>query len=485
MNMILDEMISSTNMSFGLYPGLTANAIDAIEKSANEDLKNTYLPNLTSGKWTGTMNLTEPQCGTDLGLSKTMATPLDDGSYSITGTKIFITCGEHDLSDNIIHLVLARTPNAPPGIKGISLFLVPKFLPNESGDFVNRNKVECGSIEKKMGIHASPTCVMHYNEAKGWLVGDINKGMRAMFIMMNGARLFVGIQGLGLSETAYQSALYYSKERLQGKLSSSNQVADPIIVHPEIRKNLLYIKSINEAVRGLTLLAGNHFDNIENSSDDKEKKLSENFIALMTPIIKSYASDKSVENTNRAMQIYGGHGFITDHGMEQLVRDARITTIYEGTNGIQALDLIGRKLQTDNGALFNEFFTMIDNYQVNISNNQDMKKYIDLFMPSYDSYKSIFEYIKSLSDENEINSHAVEFLNLSSLISLGYIWLQYIEISLAKLEKQDESFYKSKIETGNFFLTKLLGETQLLCQNIRSGGKYYNDYNDKYFETAI
>ena len=352
MNMILDEMISSTNMSFGLYPGLTANAIDAIEKSANEDLKNTYLPNLTSGKWTGTMNLTEPQCGTDLGLSKTMATPLDDGSYSITGTKIFITCGEHDLSDNIIHLVLARTPNAPPGIKGISLFLVPKFLPNESGDFVDRNKVECGSIEKKMGIHASPTCVMHYNEAKGWLVGDLNKGMRAMFIMMNGARLFVGIQGLGLSETAYQSALYYSKERLQGKLSSSNQVADPIIVHPEIRKNLLYIKSINEAVRGLTLLAGNHFDNIENSSDDKEKKLSENFIALMTPIIKSYASDKSVENTNRAMQIYGGHGFITDHGMEQLVRDARITTIYEGTNGIQALDLIGRKLQTDNGALF-------------------------------------------------------------------------------------------------------------------------------------
>ena len=448
MNMILDEMISSTNMSFGLYPGLTANAIDAIEKSANEDLKNTYLPNLTSGKWTGTMNLTEPQCGTDLGLSKTMATPLDDGSYSITGTKIFITCGEHDLSDNIIHLVLARTPNAPPGIKGISLFLVPKFLPNDSGDFVERNKVECGSIEKKMGIHASPTCVMHYNEAKGWLVGDINKGMRAMFIMMNGARLFVGIQGLGLSETAYQSALYYSKERLQGKLSSSNQVADPIIVHPEIRKNLLYIKSINEAVRGLTLLAGNHFDNIENSSDDKEKKLSENFIALMTPIIKSYASDKSVENTNRAMQIYGGHGFITDHGMEQLVRDARITTIYEGTNGIQALDLIGRKLQTDNGALFNEFFTMIDNYHVKISNNQDMKKYIDLFMPSYDSYKSIFEYIKSLNDENEINSHAVEFLNLSSLIALGYIWLHYIEISLAKLEKHDESFYKSKIETG-------------------------------------
>ena len=370
MNMLLDEMISSTNMSFGLYPGLTANAIDAIEKSGSDYLKN-YLPNLASGKWTGTMNLTEPQCGTDLGLSKTMATPNQDGSFNLTGTKIFITCGEHDLSENIIHLVLARTPDAPPGIKGISLFLVPKFLPNENNEFTIRNGVECGSIEKKMGIHASPTCVMHYNEAKGWFVGDINKGMKAMFIMMNGARLFVGIQGLGLSETAFQSSLYYSKERLQGKLSTSNNVADPILVHPEIRKNLLYIKSINEAVRGLTLLTGNCFDLIENSNDDNEVKIAENFIALMTPIIKSYASDKSVENTNRAMQIYGGHGFITDHGMEQLVRDARITTIYEGTNGIQALDLIGRKLNIENGILFKEFIDLIDKYINKI--NKDKK----------------------------------------------------------------------------------------------------------------
>ena len=485
MNMLLDEMISSTNMAFGLYPGLTANAIDAIEKSASEDLKKTYLPNLTSGKWTGTMNLTEPQCGTDLGLSKTMATPNEDGSYNLTGTKIFITCGEHDLSENIIHLVLARTPNAPPGIKGISLFLVPKFLPNENGDYNLRNKLECGSIEKKMGIHASPTCVMHYNEAKGWLVGDLNKGMRAMFIMMNGARLFVGIQGLGLSETAYQSALYYSKERLQGKLASSNQVADPILVHPEIRKNLLYIKSINEAVRGLTLLAGNHFDAVEKSSDDTEKKISENFVALMTPIIKSYASDKAVENTNRAMQIYGGHGFITDHGMEQLVRDARITTIYEGTNGIQALDLIGRKLNTDDGNLFKEFFDLVDNYINKIKTKKEILPYLNLYLPSYDRYKEIFNIIKSLSDEKEINSHAVEFLNFSSLIALGYVWLNYIEISLNKLNDVQDEFYNSKIETGNFFLTKLLTETKMLSENIQSGGKYYNDYKDNYFDTAI
>ncbi len=485
MNMLLDEMISSTNMSFGLYPGLTANAIDAIEKSGSDELKNTYLPNLTSGKWTGTMNLTEPQWGTDLGLSKTMATPNTDGSYNLTGTKIFITCGEHDLSENIIHLVLARTPDAPTGIKGISLFLVPKFLPNKDNVFNIRNGVECGSIEKKMGIHASPTCVMHYNEAKGWLVGEINKGMKAMFIMMNGARLFVGIQGLGLSETAFQSSLYYSKERVQGKLSTSNKDADPILVHPEIRKNLLYIKSINEAVRGLTLLTGNCFDLVNNSGNDKEKKIAENFIALMTPIIKSYASDKSVENTNRAMQIYGGHGFITDHGMEQLVRDARITTIYEGTNGIQALDLIGRKLNIENGILFNEFIELIDNYINKIDKNKEMSEHLNLFLPSYNRFKDVLNFIKSLTDEKEINSHAVEFLNLSSLISLGYVWLRFIEISLDKLNNSNDDFYNSKIETGKFFLTKLLTETQMLNDNIKSGGKYYNDFKDHYFETAI
>ena len=246
MNMIVDEMVSSSNMSFGLYPGLTSRAIDAIEKSGSEELKDLYLPKLTSGEWTGTMNLTEPQCGTDLGLIKTMAIPQDDSSYKITGTKIFITCGEHDLSKNIVHLVLARTPNAPEGIKGISLFLVPKILPNKDGSLGQDNSLQCGSIEKKLGINASPTCVMHYNEAKGWLVGELNKGMKAMFIMMNGARLFVGVQGLGISEIAYQSALYYAKERLQGKATDSKNIADPIITHPEIRKNLLHMKSLNE-----------------------------------------------------------------------------------------------------------------------------------------------------------------------------------------------------------------------------------------------
>ncbi|MDC0044611.1 acyl-CoA dehydrogenase family protein, partial [Pelagibacteraceae bacterium] len=383
MNMFLDEMVSSTNMSFGLYPGLTANAIDAIEKSATDELKQIYLPHLTSGKWTGTMNLTEPQCGTDLGLSKTMATPNDDGSYNITGTKIFITCGEHDLSENVIHLVLARTPNAPAGIKGISLFLVPKILPRKDGALDKENNVKCGSIEKKMGIKASPTCVMHYEDAKGWLVGDLNKGMKAMFIMMNGARLFVGIQGIGLSETAFQSALHYSKERVQGKLPDSENVADPIIVHPEIRKNLMFMKSLNDGIRGLMLKAGHAFDIIESDQNEELTKSSDNLIALLTPILKSFATDKSMEITNQALQIYGGHGYITDHGMEQLVRDARITPIYEGTNGIQALDLIGRKFNIHNGLIINQYLDEINKFLEDNKDDKKLHKFIKLFNPSY------------------------------------------------------------------------------------------------------
>ena len=368
MNMILDEMISSSNMSFGLYPGLTSNAIDAIEKSATQDLKNLYLPKLTSGEWSGTMNLTEPQCGTDLGLCKTMAVPQEDGSYKISGTKIFITCGEHDLSKNIIHLVLARTPNAPEGIKGISLFLVPKYSLDKDGNIGSKNNLECGSIEKKLGINASPTCVMHYNEAKGWLVGDLHKGMKAMFIMMNGARLFVGIQGIGLSETAYQSSLHYAKERVQGKLPDSDNIADPILVHPEIRKNLMFMKSVNDGIRGLMHKAGNAFDLIDSDQSKDEVQSSENLIALLTPILKSFATDKALEITNNALQIYGGHGYITDHGMEQLVRDARITPIYEGTNGIQALDLIGRKFNIHEGQIINQYVNEIEKF---ITENND------------------------------------------------------------------------------------------------------------------
>jgi len=487
MNMFLDEMISSSNMSFGLYPGLTANAIDAIEKNGTDELKNIYLPPLASGKWTGTMNLTEPQCGTDLGLSKTMATPNEDGSYDITGTKIFITCGEHDLSENVIHLVLARTPNAPEGIKGISLFLVPKIIPNNDGELKNANNVKCGSIEKKMGIKASPTCVMHYEDAKGWLVGDLNKGMKAMFIMMNGARLFVGIQGIGLSETAYQSALHYSKERAQGKLPNSKNIADPIIVHPEIRKNLMFMKSINDGIRGLMLKAGYAFDLIDSNQNKELNESSENLISLLTPILKSFATDKAMEITNHALQIYGGHGYITDHGMEQLVRDARITPIYEGTNGIQALDLIGRKFNIHNGLIINQYLEEINAFLDNTNGNEKMQKFIKLFEYSYKDLKECIDFIKKIEITNiqEINSHAVDFLNIFALVAVGFTWLQFINISLNKIDDNKDDFYLSKIQLGDFYLTKVIFETKKYKNNIYSSGILYNEFSDKYFESGI
>ena len=487
MNMIVDEMVSSSNMSFGLYPGLTSRAIDAIEKSGSEELKDLYLPKLTSGEWTGTMNLTEPQCGTDLGLIKTMAIPQDDSSYKITGTKIFITCGEHDLSKNIVHLVLARTPNAPEGIKGISLFLVPKILPNKDGSLGQDNSLQCGSIEKKLGINASPTCVMHYNEAKGWLVGELNKGMKAMFIMMNGARLFVGVQGLGISEIAYQSALYYAKERLQGKATDSKNIADPIIAHPEIRKNLLHMKSLNEGIRALMMWVGSQFDIIKSSDDNKVKNNAENIIALMTPILKSFATDVGCESANLALQIYGGHGYIKDHGMEQLVRDARIAPIYEGTNGIQALDLVGRKMQRNDGEIIENFFSIINNYLNNLSTDKKLETIVKQFKKSFDELVFIANHLRSFNKNkiNEINGTAVEFLQMFSYVSIGYIWLKLLIISIEKNNDNSNEFLKSKIATGKYYFNKVLPQTSFLKDNILSGASNYNDYKDEYFDSGF
>ena len=487
MNMIVDEMVSSSNMSFGLYPGLTSRAIDAIEKSGSEELKDLYLPKLTSGEWTGTMNLTEPQCGTDLGLSKTMAIPQDDSSYKITGTKIFITCGEHDLSKNIVHLVLARTPNAPEGIKGISLFLVPKILPNKDGSLGQDNSLECGSIEKKLGINASPTCVMHYNEAKGWLVGELNKGMKAMFIMMNGARLFVGVQGLGISEIAYQSALYYAKERLQGKATDSKNIADPIIAHPEIRKNLLHMKSLNEGIRALMMWVGSQFDIIKSSDDNKVKNNAENIIALMTPILKSFATDVGCESANLALQIYGGHGYIKDHGMEQLVRDARIAPIYEGTNGIQALDLVSRKMQMNDGEIIENFFSIINNYLNNLSTDKKLETIVKQFKKSFDELVFIANHLRSFNKNkiNEINGTAVEFLQMFSYVSIGYIWLKLLIISIEKNNDNSNEFLKSKIATGKYYFNKVLPQTSFLKDHILSGASNYNDYKDEYFDSGF
>ena len=336
--------------------------------------------------WNNELNRV-PQCGTDLGLSKAMANPQEDGSYKLTGTKIFITGGEQDLSENIIHLVLARTPNAPKGIKGISLFLVPKIIPNKDGSLGEENSLSCGSIEDKMGIKSSSTCVMHYNDAKAWLVGDLNKGMKAMFIMMNGARLMVGVQGLGMSEVSYQSALYYAKERLQGRSLKGDKKpemsADPIIVHPDVRKTLLKMKSLNEGIRGLIAFTALQVDVAKYEKDKFKKQRADDWVALMTPIIKAYATDIGSESANLAVQMYGGHGFIKDHGVEQFVRDARIAQLYEGTNGIQALDLVGRKLPMYNGRLLRSFFHEVKEYIEENTFNYNLKEVMPHLMKSF------------------------------------------------------------------------------------------------------
>lgn len=490
-NMFLDEMISSSNMSFGLYPGLTSNAIDAIEKSASEEIKNLYLPKLSNGQWSGTMNLTEPHCGTDLGLTKTMASPQEDGSYKITGTKIFITCGEHDMSENIIHLVLAKTPSAPEGIKGISLFVVPKIIPNTDGSLGNANSLECGSIENKMGINASPTCVMHYNEAKCWLVGDINKGLKAMFVMMNGARLMVGVQGLGIAEIAYQSALFYAKERLQGRslneIKHPDKSADPIIVHPEIRKNLLRIKTLTEGLRGLMLWTCLQVDVAKLEKDKFKKQKADDWVALMTPILKSFSTDVGVDAANLAIQIYGGHGYIKDHGIEQLLRDARIATIYEGTNGIQALDLVGRKIPMHTGRLLKSFFHVVKEYLEKNSFNYNLNEFIPPLAKSFGRLQQVTVFVasKGLINPDEAAGPAADYLKMFSLVAIGYIWTCYAEISGNKQNDDPEGFYKAKIASGKYYMTKILPETGSLMSSILSGAKSYNEYDDNFFDLGF
>ncbi|MBI28360.1 MAG: 3-methylmercaptopropionyl-CoA dehydrogenase [Alphaproteobacteria bacterium MarineAlpha5_Bin11] len=491
MNMFLDEMISSSNMSFGLYPGLTSNAIDAIEKSASDEIKDLYLPKLASGEWSGTMNLTEPHCGTDLGLTKTIANPQNDGSYKLSGTKIFITCGEHDMSKNIIHLVLAKTPNCPKGIKGISLFVVPKIIPKKDGSLGERNNLECGSIEKKMGINASPTCVMHYNEATGWLVGDLHKGMKAMFIMMNGARLMVGVQGLGIAEIAYQSALNYAKERLQGRsLKGSKNLdkdADPILVHPEIRKSLLKIKTLTEGLRGLMLWTGLQVDIAKKEKDKFKKQNADDWVSLMTPILKSFATDVGCEASNLAVQIYGGHGYIKDHGIEQLVRDSRITPIYEGTNGIQALDLVGRKMPLHTGRLLKAFFHLVKEYIEKNSFNYNLKDFMPSLTKSFNRLQQVTAYIAStgLKDPDEASGPASDYLKMFALVATAYVWTRYAEIAFNKLNNDPNGFYLAKINSGKYFMTKILPETGSIMSSILSGAKTYNDFEDSHFDSAF
>jgi alkylation response protein AidB-like acyl-CoA dehydrogenase len=484
LNFLVEEMICSTNMSFGMYPGLSGGAYNAIHQHGSDELKQRFLPKLVAGVWAGTMNLTEPHCGTDLGLIRTKADPLGDGSYKITGTKIFISAGEHDLTENIVHLVLAKLPDAPAGVKGISLFVVPKLLEDETGAPRKRNGVACGSIEHKMGIKASATCVMHFDEAIGWLVGEPHKGMRAMFTMMNTARLGVGIQGLGISETSYQSARAYANDRAQGRALTGakypDKPADPIIVHPDVRRMLLTMRAYNEGGRALAAWVGMEIDKAHKHPDPAEREAADELVALMTPIIKAFLTDAGFESANMGVQVLGGHGYIREWGMEQLVRDARIAQIYEGTNGIQALDLVGRKLPTHMGRLLRRFFHPVDSY---IQANQARAEVQEFVLPLAKAFAKLqqttaFIAQKGMKDPDEAGAAASDYLRMFALTSIAYLWARMAEISLSKVDGPEGDFYKAKLGTARFFMARLLPQTSALMIVIMAGAKPVMELDD-------
>lgn len=475
LHILLKEMICSTNMSFGMYPGLSHGAYNALSLHGSDDLKARFLPKLVEGVWSGTMCLTEPQCGTDLGLIRTKAEPNGADTYKITGTKIFISAGEHDLTENILHLVLAKLPDAPPGSKGISLFLVPKFLVKSDSTLGPRNGVACGSIEHKMGIKASSTCVMNFDEAEGYLIGAPHTGMRAMFTMMNTARLDVGIQGLGLAETAYQSAVTYARERLQGRALKGAQQpdkqADPILVHPDVRKNLLTMRAYTEGARALGLWVSMAVDIANKHPDADKRQEADDLVAILTPIIKAFFTDMGFETTNLGVQIYGGHGYIREHGMEQLVRDARITQLYEGTNGIQALDLVGRKLPQHMGRLLRRFFHPVFAF---IEENQADAALADFVLPLAKAFGRLQQATagvaqQGLRDPDEAGAAATDYLRLFALTALAYVWALSAKKILEMPEEAREDFHKAKLATARFYMTRLLPQTSGLFAAINAG----------------
>jgi len=474
-NFAVEEMICSANLSFGMYPGLSNGAYNALHLHGTPEQKQLYLPKLVSGVWSGTMCLTEPQCGTDLGLIKTRAEPQSDGSYQITGTKIFISAGEHDLTENIIHLVLARLPDAPAGIRGISLFVCPKFIPDANGNPGSRNKLVCGAIEKKMGIKASSTCVMNFDGAQAWLVGKMHKGMAAMFTMMNTARLAVGIQGLGIAEAAYQGAVTYAKERLQMRSLSGTKApdkpADPIIVHPDIRRMLLTQRANTEACRALAYWAGIELDISTHHPDAERRQEADDLVALLTPLVKAYLTDHGFNAANLGVQVFGGHGFIRDWGMEQLVRDARITQIYEGTNGIQALDLVGRKLGVGVGRLLRRFFHPVSTYLETAAEDPAMAEFVLPLVKAFAKLQQATGWLAQagVKDPEEAGAAATDYLRLFSLVALGYMWCRMVAVALPKQSGDEAAFYQSKIAAARFFMARLLPETNLLFTTATTG----------------
>ncbi|MET4130117.1 acyl-CoA dehydrogenase C-terminal domain-containing protein [Roseovarius sp. MBR-6] len=468
------EMFSASNQAFTMYHGLTHGAASAILVHGSDAQKATYLPKMASCDWTGTMNLTEPHCGTDLGLMRTKAEPQGDGSYKVTGQKIFISAGEHDMAENIIHLVLAKIPGGPEGIKGVSLFIVPKFIVNEDGSLGARNGVSCGKIEEKMGIHGNSTCVMNYDGATGWLLGEEHKGMRAMFTMMNEARIGVGMQGLAQAEVAYQNALAYAKDRLQGRAvtgtENPNGPADPLIVHPDIRRSLMDQKSFIEGARAFMLWGAELIDRSHRGND----AAAEGLISLMTPVIKGFLTDEGYDMTVRAQQVYGGHGYIEEWGMSQFTRDARIAMIYEGANGVQALDLVGRKLAQDGGKHVMAFFEMVKTFLKENEGNAALKAdFLDpLKAASKDLQASAMFFMQNgMKNPNAALAGSYDFMHLFGHVCLGLMWARMAKAAHAALDSgtPDEGFYKTKLATGRYYMKRRLPATALHLARIESG----------------
>ena len=479
----VNEFLCSANMAFAMYPGLTQGAIAALLVHASEELKAKYLPKMVEGAWTGTMNLTEAHCGTDLGLLRSKAVKQPDGSYKISGSKIFISAGEHDLSENVMHLVLARIEGAPAGTKGISLFLVPKILVNDDGSLGSRNGVTCGSIEEKMGIHGNATCVMNYDGATGWLVGEENRGLNAMFTMMNEARLGVGVQGLAQSEVAYQNAAIYAKERLQGRAISGTKYpdkpADPIIVHPDVRRALMTMRAFNEAARALVIWTALKSDVAHRSENEKERQAADDHMGLLTPVIKGVLTDTGFANTVMAQQIYGGHGYIAEHGMEQFVRDARIAMIYEGANGIQGLDLVGRKLGKDGGRAVMAFFNEVQGYLKEHANSDDLNAYLKPLGASLAHLQEATMWFmkNAMMKPDNAGAGSTDYMHLFGLVALGYMHARIAEAALAK----GGEAMNAKLVTARFFVERMLPQTATHLARVQAGAKSMMELPDEAF----
>lgn len=475
-NTVMQEMICSANFSFGMYPGLSQGAYEALHHYGTDEQKQTYLPKLLTGEWSGTMCLTEPHCGTDLGLMRTKAENNNDDSYRISGTKIYISAGEHDLSHNIIHLVLARLPGAPEGVKGISLFVVPKFLPED----MSRNGIVCGSLEHKMGIHGNATCVMNLDDAKGWLVGEPHKGLKAMFTMMNAARLGVAMQGLGIAEVSYQNALAYAKDRLQMRAldgaKEPEKPADPIIVHPDVRRMLLTSKAFCEGARALSYWVGMNLDISIKHPDEGVRQAADDLVALMTPVLKAYQTDMGFEVASLAIQTHGGAGYTKDYGVEQYARDARIAMIYEGTNGIQALDLVGRKMGAHMGRYLRRFFHPLSAYIEENQANSDLQEFIFPLAKAFAKLQQSTAIIaqKGLKNPVEAGAASVNYLRQFALVAMGYMWIQMVEVAQEKLKNGGDSspeFYDSKIKTARFFFSRMLPEADWHFKAVMAGAE--------------